>query len=189
MVEDLKHTDIYKYALLKAFEDYQLLIEHTCAMRRQVEELERELSVHRMKIAGLANLVESIPEDSEIHDMLMSLKSMGLTDAVREVLKAGDRAMTPLEVRDSLLRIGYDLSVYKNVQAVIHTALKRLADRREIEQAFHSGTNEPIGLYFWLPSSIAFHDPTLGVGVKRAARKTKKGRGGVQSRREGKQKE
>jgi hypothetical protein len=43
--------------------------------------------------------------------------------------------MTPSEVRDRLQAIGYDLSVYSNALAAIHTTLKRLADAKELHTA------------------------------------------------------
>jgi hypothetical protein len=51
---------------------------------------------------------------------------MGLTDACREILKASKEPMTPTEVRDVLIKMGYDLKKYKNALASIHTILKRL---------------------------------------------------------------
>ena len=40
--------------------------------------------------------------------------------------------MTPLEVRDRLEAIGFDLSKYSSSLAAIHTVLKRLQEAREL---------------------------------------------------------
>jgi hypothetical protein len=56
---------------------------------------------------------------------------LGLTDACRLVLRGGV-PMTPLEVRDRLLEIGVDLTVYVNDLSAIHTVLKRLNEGGEI---------------------------------------------------------
>ena len=40
--------------------------------------------------------------------------------------------MTPAEIRDRLVAIGCDLSVYSNALAAIHTTLKRLAEAGEL---------------------------------------------------------
>ncbi|OLE52243.1 MAG: hypothetical protein AUG51_18990 [Acidobacteria bacterium 13_1_20CM_3_53_8] len=58
--------------------------------------------------------------------------SAGLSDACREVLKASDKEMTAMDVRDALIRTGYDLSKYSNALASIHTTLKRLAGSDEV---------------------------------------------------------
>jgi hypothetical protein len=56
---------------------------------------------------------------------------LGLTDACRLVLRGG-LPMTPVEVRERLLEIGVDLSVYTNDLSAIHTVLKRLNESGEI---------------------------------------------------------
>ena len=56
---------------------------------------------------------------------------MGLTDAVRLALRSGV-PMSPMEVRERLLAIGVDLSIYSSDLAVIHTVLKRLNEAGEI---------------------------------------------------------
>ena len=56
----------------------------------------------------------------------------GLTDACRVVLKGTAHPMTPVEVRDRLGAIGFDLSKYTNPLAAIHTVLKRLGEAKEV---------------------------------------------------------
>jgi hypothetical protein len=56
----------------------------------------------------------------------------GLTDACRVVLRGAGHPMTPLEVRDRLEAMGFDLSKYTSSLAAIHTVLKRLQDAREL---------------------------------------------------------
>jgi hypothetical protein len=55
-----------------------------------------------------------------------------LTDACRVVLKNAGRAMTPIEVRDRLQAIGFDLDRYTNSLAAVHTVLKRLNQSQEV---------------------------------------------------------
>jgi hypothetical protein len=62
-------------------------------------------------------------------------KNMPLSDAVREVLKAGGKPMTPVQVRDGLIRMGIDIEdKYTKALAVIHKALKRLVEKDEVEK-------------------------------------------------------
>lgn len=48
------------------------------------------------------------------------------------MLKGAGRAMTPMEVRDRLNAIGFDLARYTNSLAAIHTVLKRLHEAGEV---------------------------------------------------------
>jgi hypothetical protein len=48
------------------------------------------------------------------------------------VLKNAGRAMTPIEVRDRLQSIGFDLAKYTNSLAAVHTVLKRLNRSQEV---------------------------------------------------------
>ena len=64
---------------------------------------------------------------------------LGLTDACRLVLRGAGLPLTPLEVRDRLLGIGADLSVYTNDLSAIHTVLKRLNEAGEIRFVAKAG--------------------------------------------------
>ncbi len=55
----------------------------------------------------------------------------GLTDAVRMIMRGGV-PMTPIEVRDRLHAIGFDVSKYANDLAAVHTILKRLNESGEL---------------------------------------------------------
>jgi len=56
---------------------------------------------------------------------------LGLTDAIRIVMRSGV-PMTPVEVRDRLRAIGFDVSKYANDLAAVHTILKRLNGSGEL---------------------------------------------------------
>ena len=57
--------------------------------------------------------------------------AIGLTDAIRIVMRGGV-PMTPVEVRNRLKAIGFDVSKYVNDLAAVHTILKRLNDSGEL---------------------------------------------------------
>jgi hypothetical protein len=130
-------TDNYKKALHDAREELVKLL-------GQKEEIDQRVERLRQAVDGLAALCGEEPQNvqptylqSEIirtyENILESITGKpGLTDAIRAALKAFGRPMTPIEVRDGLISLGYDLSVYSNVLASIHTALKRLHESREI---------------------------------------------------------
>jgi len=57
---------------------------------------------------------------------------MGLTDAIRLVVRGAGVPMTPVDVRDRLQAIGFDVSKYANDLAAVHTILKRLNESGEL---------------------------------------------------------
>lgn len=81
----------------------------------------------------------------------------GLTDAVREVLRAGEYFMSPIDVRDSLKAKGYDISKYKNVLASIHTILKRLMNQDEVKEGERDGRTT----YKWIPKPDEISDEEI----------------------------
>jgi hypothetical protein len=106
-------TDEYRTALASAIREYE-------ALGDQRREMDRRLSQLAQTIGTLSRLIGLTPT-----------VPMGLTDAVRLALRAGV-PMTPTDVRDRLLAIGVDLSIYSSELAVIHTVLKRLNEAGEI---------------------------------------------------------
>jgi len=102
--------------------------------RRALETAVREyedLGQRRQAIDGrLAEIAQTIGTLSRLCGLVPTVP-MGLTDACRLVTRAGE-PMTPAEVRDRLLAIGFDLSKYSNDLAAIHTILKRLNGSGEL---------------------------------------------------------
>ena len=107
-------TDEYRSALDAAVREYETLGEQ----RRQIDERLAQLAQTIGTLNRLCGLVPTV--------------FWGLTDACRVVLKGFGRPMAPIEVRDRLLAIGFDLSKYANGLAAIHTVLKRLTDAGEL---------------------------------------------------------
>jgi len=106
------HPD-YRAALEAAAKEYEALGEQ----RRRIDERLTQLAQTIGTLSRLLGLTPSVP--------------LSITDAVRLAMRAGV-PMTPTEVRDRLLSIGVDLSIYTNELAVIHTVLKRLNEAGEI---------------------------------------------------------
>jgi hypothetical protein len=114
-------------------------------------EIEKRMARLKQTIASLSAMSEEdededirlyIPSDIERAQRaaaagiarMMAGRTIGLTDAVREVLKAADGWQYPTEVRDGLERMGIDTASYSNILASIHTILKRLAAKDEVEE-------------------------------------------------------
>src|SRR5580704_18536094 len=110
-------TDEYRLALDAAVREYE-------ALGQQRREIDARLAQLAQTIGTLNRLCGFVPN-----------VYWGLTDACRLVLKGAGRPMTPMEVRDRLGAIGFDLSKYASGLAAIHTVLKRLAEADEVRFA------------------------------------------------------
>jgi hypothetical protein len=106
-------TSEYKSALDAAIKEYEALGEE----RRSIDTRLAQLA---QTIGTLSRLVGHVPT-----------VPMGITDAVRLVTRAGV-PMTPIDVRDRLQGIGFDLSDYASELSAIHTVLKRLNESGEL---------------------------------------------------------
>jgi hypothetical protein len=106
----------YRHALDAAWREYEVLF-----LKRA--ELDKRLARVHETICALTRLCGQTPT-----------VPWGLTDACRVVLRRSNDALTPLEVRDRLRLVGFDLSRYANEQAAIHTTLKRLAEAGEAKR-------------------------------------------------------
>ena len=106
-------AESYRAALDAAIKEYETL----GVQRREIDRRLAHLAQSIGTLSRLLGLVPTVP--------------LGLTDACRLVLRGG-LPMTPVEIRDRLLEIGVDLTVYTNDLSAIHTVLKRLNESGEI---------------------------------------------------------
>jgi len=107
-------TEQYRRALQAAVREYQLLSDQRRDLDARLAQLAQTIGTLN-RLCGIAPTVE-----------------WGLTGACRVVLKGAGRAMTPIEVRERLAAIGFDLDKYSNSLAAIHTVLKRLHEAGEV---------------------------------------------------------
>jgi hypothetical protein len=103
----------YRRALDSAIREYEAL----GAERRDVDKRLAALAQTIGTLSKLLGLTPTVP--------------LGLTDAIRLVMRAGV-PMTPIDVRDRLQGIGFDLTKYANDLAAVHTILKRLNESGEL---------------------------------------------------------
>ena len=104
----------YRRALEAATREYEEL----GAKRREIDERLAQLAQSIGTLTKLLGLTPTVP--------------MGLTDAIRLVVRGAGVPMTPVDVRDRLHAFGFDVSKYTNDLAAVHTILKRLNDSGEI---------------------------------------------------------
>jgi hypothetical protein len=103
----------YRAALAAAAKEYEEL----GRQRRDIDERLAQLSQTIGTLNRLLGYEPTVP--------------LGLTDAIRIVMRSGV-PMTPVEVRDRLRAIGFDISKYANDLAAVHTILKRLNGSGEL---------------------------------------------------------
>ena len=109
----MTHRD-YRTALAAAIKEYEDL----GLKRREIDERLAQLAHTIGTLNRLLGLTPTVP--------------LGLTDAIRLVVRGAGVPMTPVEVRDRLRGIGFDLSKYANELAAVHTILKRLNESGEL---------------------------------------------------------
>jgi hypothetical protein len=131
-------TADYRQALATAIKEYEDLGQQ----RRDIDDRLAQLAQTIGTLSRLLGLTPTVP--------------LGLTDACRLVLRGAGLPLTPLEVRDRLLGIGMDLSVYTNDLSAIHTVLKRLNEASEIRFVAKAGKHA----YIWNhPPTAAMFGP------------------------------
>jgi hypothetical protein len=105
-------------------EDYRRALD---AATREYEELGAKRQTIDKRLAELAQTIGTL---SKLIGLTPTVP-LGLTDAVRLIMRGGV-PMTPVEVRDRLQAIGFDLERYANDLAAVHTILKRLNEPGEL---------------------------------------------------------
>jgi len=155
--------------IMKALEEaYKLVLFHRnqrAAGLRLVAQADEEIAKVTPKIIGLAALVD-VPEDSELGQFVLEMASMGITDAVRLVLRSAGPAIRikPTSIRDRLIKMGVKLD-YNNPLAVIGSTLKRLEEAGEVRKTMSQGT----AMYSWIriPDPPPLEEPSIDEVLKR----------------------
>jgi hypothetical protein len=118
-------------------------------LQMQMTSVDQELAKLRPKIIGLAALSDEPPKDELFDLFIQETAGKGLTDSIRDTLMGTDDYMSPIQVRDALIRTGYDITgKYANPLAVIHNILKRLAVSQKVIARTTGGKTE----YKWNPN-------------------------------------
>ena len=126
-------ADEYRSALEKAIAEYEQLGEE----RRRIDDRLAQLTQTITTLSRLVGLEPTIP--------------FGLTDACRLIYRNAGIPLSPIEVRERLRAIGFDLSNYSNEMAAIHTVLRRLNESGELRAMAAPGKQ----IYAWrTPTSV-----------------------------------
>jgi len=80
-----------------------------------------------IEVARLQQLARSLSlMVAKTHKLEESAELVGVQETVLSLVRAANRPVAPMEVRDQLINIGFDLTRYRQPMAVIHSALRRL---------------------------------------------------------------
>lgn len=136
---------LYKDTLEAAREEMNNLLEEETAISARLIVIRQRTNILRKTIISVGDL---LGEDREP-------ETAGVTDAIREVLRSRpDAYYSPTAVRTTLKSAGFPLENYKNFLAVIHTTLKRLEDKDEVETMTENNRT----LYRWNEKAIRDED-------------------------------
>ena|ERR1035438_8671764 len=117
--------------------------------------LETELSEITKQISHLQEVLNHLAPLAGISYGRQNISGMGMTDAIRTVLRSADDRLSAQEVREALAENGYDLSGLTAPKASIYKVLSRLTDDSgEVEREKEDGKI----FYRWKKSEIADED-------------------------------
>ena len=125
----------YKRTLEQAQAEFQILHSEKERLKKRIADIDRHMSEVAIGIKGLARLCDQkVTKELLSGDGLPLLKETSLNEAVRFALQTSKSAMSPVEVREALRSLGFNLDKYKtDFLATLHTVLKRLHARREVD--------------------------------------------------------
>ena len=125
----------YRRAIAAALSRLHVLVDK----RRQIDS-----QIARLKGVVAANA--AMLSDAERDETLRSLQELvgpapGFTDAVREFMRRNsDHWFTAIGVRDGLTTVNFEVGEYDNPLASVHTILKRLLVRGEVDRNARDGS-------------------------------------------------
>lgn len=90
------------------------MFERHSQLEAEQTQLEHEIARLTQDIAQLHEMCGEIPKDTESAKLGANIKEWGLTDAIRVVMKAADRPLSAIDVRDRLKSIGFNTAQYQN---------------------------------------------------------------------------
>lgn len=124
------------------------------AAKAEMTQLLHDRDEINWRIAKLAPVVEYLSalcnEMAPPPDLSVStyIRELGLTDAIRFVLKNSGTGLSPTEVRDRLREAGFDLNRYENELPPIHNTLQRLKASGEVEERINAAAGTKT--YRWI---------------------------------------
>jgi hypothetical protein len=126
----------YRDAIDAAIQELSELMKKEEELREELEQVEERTSRLRLAVYAMSE-VSGIPAEYERPELFPEFiaADTGFTDAIRQVIvNTYPQFVTPVSLRDALQKRGFDIAKYSNPLASIHTILKRLRDKGEVEE-------------------------------------------------------
>lgn len=158
--------DYIKKALQQTVAQFYSLKVKRDILRKQEMELDRQAFALLPKMHALSELCDDLRPDSVVGRMMRDIAKSGLTQAVINILEGTGEWMSPLQIRDQMIRFKVDLTRYKNPVSSIHTILARLVDDGRVEPGKDPKTQRAI--FRWVPPFL-FADVNLDVEPEKLA--------------------
>lgn len=150
------------------------LRERRDALDAEREEVNLEIVQLEQVVTNLSPLINENPLDKLPSVLIRNVNDLSLADACREVLKQANKHMTPIEIRNTLEIVGYNLKQHSNPLASIHGVLKRMADSGEVEQLTH----DVLGTMYRLKQGTKVLGSSPSSGITVPSPTVKRGSGG-----------
>jgi hypothetical protein len=107
----------------------------TAQLTKERQEIDQRLMSLKQSIDGLNALIQQMggpPPDIEVHPGVKAEPSLGLTDSIKGILKNAGTLLSATEIRNELVRRGFNPDEYSNFLTVIHNTLRRLVTSHDI---------------------------------------------------------
>jgi hypothetical protein len=148
--------DFYKQAFEAALEELSDLEKERETLKTKMEATEERMEKVRQAALGLLSL--SGVDFQVIKDKYPNLfdnqldPRIGITEAIRQVLKSSEDMLTTYEIRDLVFQISPTIAGHKNPIATVSSILRRLMDNDEVTSGiFKDGKT----VYGWIASEDA----------------------------------
>jgi hypothetical protein len=131
---------------------WMMLVKERSALLGQRTVLENELSEVGTKLRHVFELLKHLAPLAGMPDG-DNIAGLGLTDAIRHLLKETEERMSPNDVRDALIEKGFDLSGLSAPMASIYKILSRLASESKPEVVREKDDDGKV-YYRWIRLSV-----------------------------------
>jgi chromosome segregation ATPase len=144
----MKNTFLLKHLAEAQAEMRELLARHDSLAAEQAQ-IERTIAKLLQDIAQLHEICGEVPKDSAAAKLSTNIKDWGLSDAIRVLMKAADRPLSAVDVRDRLKSIGFKVKQYQNDMATVNLTLERLHKQGELDASRTKVNGKRV--YIWSP--------------------------------------
>jgi hypothetical protein len=165
----LKNAESERAALLA---ERELIEQEREALQTRAKEIDAQLVQLDQTITSVTPLAhDGIDPDlaAFMHEMFtnLALDETSLANSCREILQAATGTwMTPVGIKNALIKAGYDEGKHSNLGASVHSVLKRLEQAGEVIRSTDSYQN---AVYKWNTSAFR-HSPLKNVGQRMTRR-------------------